>query len=157
MEKEIIDIKAESFPWQIRLLGALLLLPALGVMGSHWWLSIILVVLGVFLLTGYSGTEVDVSAKTFREYNSYLFIRTGEIKKYDRVERIFINKSKLTQKMYTAHTNNAAVFRDIVYNAYLKLDDEKIFLTRRKNKDKLIRLLNPVVARLGTQLIDHAV
>lgn len=157
MQEEIIDIKAESFPWQVKLMGALLLFVALMVMTSHWWLSIIFVVLGVFLLTGYSGTEVDVSAKTFREYNSYLFVRTGERRKYDRIERIFVNKAKVTQKMYTAHTNNSAVFQDIVYNAYMKVDDEKIFLTRRKNKDKLIRLLNPVVAGLGTQLIDNTV
>ena len=157
MEKEIIDIKAESFPWQIRLLGALLLLPALGVMASLWWLSILLVVLGIFLLTGYSGTEVDVSAKTFREYNSYLFIRAGEKRKYERIERIFINKAKVSQQMYTAHTNNSSTFQHIVYNAYLKVDDEKIFLTRSKNKDKLIRLLHPVVAGLETQLIDNTV
>ena len=148
---------AESFPWQIRLLGALLLLPALGVMASLWWLSILLVVLGIFLLTGYSGTEVDVSAKTFREYNSYLFIRAGEKRKYERIERIFINKAKVSQQMYTAHTNNSSTFQHIVYNAYLKVDDEKIFLTRSKNKDKLIRLLHPVVAGLETQLIDNTV
>jgi hypothetical protein len=157
MKEKVIDIKAESFPWQMRVLGALLLLPALGVMASLWWLSILLIVLGVFLLTGYSGTEVDVSARTFREYNSYLFIRTGEKIKYDRIERIFINRAKVTQKMYTAHTNSSSTFQHIVYNAYLKVDDEKIFLTRRKSKEKLVALLNPVAAALKTELVDHAV
>ena len=153
----MINIKAESFPRHIKLIGALLLFVALGVMTSHWWLCILLAVLGVFLLSGYSGTEIDLSGKTFREYNSYLFIRTGETKRFDRIERIFINKGKVTEKMYTAHTNNSATFQHIVYNAYLKLDDEKIFLTRRKDKEKLINLLNPVVANLGTTLIDNTV
>lgn len=157
MKETVIDIKAESFPWQMRVLGALLLLPALGVIGIYWWLTVLLIVLGVFLLTGYSGTEVDVSARTFREYNSYLFIRTGEKRKYDRIERIFINRAKVTQKMYTAHTNSSSTFQHIVYNAYLKVDDEKIFLVRRKNKDKLVALLNPVAAALKTELVDHTV
>jgi predicted Zn-dependent protease len=86
MRQNIIDIKAESFPWYVKLIGALFLFVALMVMLDYWWLSIILVAAGLTLLTGYSGTEVDLVNKTFREYNSYLFIRTGATEKYDRIE-----------------------------------------------------------------------
>jgi hypothetical protein len=37
------------------------------------------------------------------------------------------------------------------------VDDEKIFLTRRKSKEKLVALLNPVAAALKTELVDHTV
>ncbi|MDZ4716449.1 MAG: hypothetical protein SH819_13380 [Cytophagales bacterium] len=155
MKETKIDMKAESLPWQAKFLGVLFVLAAVAVMISYWWLSILLIVAGVTLLTGYSGTEIDVVSKTFREYHSYLFIRSGATEKYNTIDRIFINYSKVTEKMYTAHTLNSSTFRSILYNAYLKFDDgKKIFLTSRKNKAKLIRILEPVAVVLETQLVD---
>lgn len=156
MSKKIIDIKAESFPWQAKLIGALLILLAIGTMANYWWLSIILFVGAIFLFTGHSGTEIDNINKTYREYNSYLFVKIGDSKKYNGVERIFINSAKETQTMYTAHTTSGSTFTNIVYDAYLKFDNgEKIFLTGRKDKQKLIEVLNPVVKNLNIELVDH--
>ena len=156
MNNRVIDIKAESFPWQAKLIGALLLMIAIGTVSNFWWLSIILVIGALFLFTGHSGTEIDNTNKTFREYNSYLFVKIGDAKKYNGIERIFINSSKESQTMYTAHTTSSSTFTNIVYDAYLKFDHgEKIFLTGRKDKQKLVKVLEPVVKKLNVELIDH--
>jgi hypothetical protein len=156
MKEKVLDIKAESFPWQAKLIGALLLMMAIGTLANYWWLSIILVVGAAFLFTGHSGTEIDGANKTFREYNSYLFVKIGDSKKYNGIDRIFINGSKVSQRMYTAHTTSSNTFTHLVYDAYLKFDNgEKIFLTGRKDKNKLIRVLEPVVKRLKVQVVDN--
>ena len=157
MSKNIINIKAESFPWQIKLIGILFLIVAISVLANFWWLSLILAVLSLLILTGHSGTEINVSDKTFREYNSYLSIRRGDRLKYDEIERIFINSAKVSQKMYTAHTLNSSTFHSVVYNAYLKLDGRKIFLTGRKDKAQLIRILKPVASALRTEITDNTI
>lgn len=154
----MIDIKAESFPWQAKLLGIMFLIGALSLSTNYWWLSIIFAGLGLTLLSGHSGTEIDPVRKTFREYNSYLFMRRGVTEKYNQVEKIFINESKVSQKIYTAHTLDSSTFRSVLYNAYLKFDDgKKIFLTSRKNKERLINLLNPIVGSLGVDLSDTTI
>jgi len=152
-----IDITAESSPWQAKLIGIMFLAGALAAMNT-WWLSVIFVVAGLALLTWYSGTVIDPASKTFREYTSCLFIRKGATEKFSGIERVFINQSKVSQKMHTAHTSSGSTFHYVLYNAYLKFDDgKKIFLTSRKNKAALIELLKPVVAVLAVELVDNTV
>ena len=154
----IIDIKAESNPWQLKLLGAVFLFVAIAVMMNQWWLSIILIVAGIILLFGYSGTEIDPLAKTLREYNSYFFMRRGVSEPYNQIERIYVNRSRGSEKMYTAHTLSSSTFRFEIYKAYMKLDDgTKIFLTSRKEKGKLMKLLNASFASQGVEIIDNTV
>jgi hypothetical protein len=153
-----IDIKAESFPWQAKLLGILCMFVAFFLAISHWWLAAIIAVLGLILVTGYSGTEINPESKTFREYTSYLFLRKGATEKYNGIEKIFINEANVSQKMYSAHTLNSSTFRSVVYNVYLKFDDgKKIFLTNSKNKSRLLNNLHPVASALGIDLVDNTV
>jgi hypothetical protein len=156
LKENIIDIKAEPFPLQARLIGIVLFVLAAGIVSNYWWISILLVLIGVALVFGYSGTQIDASNKTFREYTSYVFFKSGDTEKYKSIERIFINRSKVSQKMYTARTLDSSTFRYVLYNAYMKLDDgNKIFLTSRKDKDQLIKFLSPLVKTLNTQLNDN--
>jgi hypothetical protein len=156
--KNKIDIKAESFPWQAKLLGALSLFVAFSIAFNYWWMAVILAVVGLILLTGYSGTEIDTNDKTVREYTSYLFFRTGATEKYNEIEKVFINQANVSQKMYTAHTLNSSTFRFTLYNAYAKFGNgNKIFLTSRKDKTKLIEFLNPMVIALGVDLVDNTI
>jgi hypothetical protein len=158
MRANVIDIKAESLPWQSKLLGVMFLFGALIALTdyNYWWLSISFAVMGLVLLSWHSGTEIDPVRRTFREYSSCLFIRAGATEKYNGVERVFITPSKISQTMYTAHTSHSSTFRYIIFNAYLKFDDgRKIFLTSRKDKLKLIKLLNRVVTALSVDLTDN--
>ena len=158
MRDNIIDIKAESLPWQVKLMGALFLIGASALIATYWWLSILLAAAGFAVLSWYSGTEIDPAGRTFREYNSCFFIRKGVMERYHEVEKVFINEAKMSQKMYTAHTGSSSMLRYVVFNAYMKLDDgRKIFLTSRKDKQKLLKLLKPVVALLATDLTDNTV
>jgi len=156
MENKIIDIKAESLPWQAKLMGIVFIVLALAVMVSHWWLSPLLAVVGVVLLLAYSGTTIDPVNKTFREYNSYLFFRTGSTEQYHAVEKLFINQAKVSQTMYTASTASSATFQHVQFNAYIKFDDgRKIFLAARKNKSELVTLLNKANALLAVEVVDY--
>lgn len=158
MNDRIIDIKAESLPWQFKLIGVLLFVVALAVVTNYWWLSIALAVAGSALLSWYSGTEVNATGKTFREYNSCLRIRTGTAEKYHEVEKLYINRVNVSQRIYTAHTSNSTSFQYVLYNAYLKFDGgRKIFLTSRKDKARLIKVLEPVAASLAVDLIDNTI
>ena len=156
--KSVLDIRSGSlFPWQFQFIAVGLILGAVGVLQSNIWLSLVLLIAGILILTAYDGVEFDTSEKKFRQYNSFLFIKTGKIERYDEIEKLFINKSRDSQRVFTAYTNHAAVFRNEKFNAYLKFSNgEKIHLFSKKDKDAVLVKLGSVSQALGIGITDHA-
>lgn len=131
---------------------------ALAVMGNWWWVSVLLLLPAIFLLTGYSGTIVDVKQKTYKEYTSYMFIKSGEVERFNGIEKIFINSARQSQRLNSMYTLEGSTYHNTVYNAYLKFDNgKKIFLTSRKDKDVLIAQMQRAADVLGTVLVDNTV
>lgn len=157
MSNSKVDIKAESFPWQAKLLGILFIIGSMAAATNIWWLSLILFLSALFLLTGHSGTTIDPVARTYREYNSYYFVKSGKTIPYEQVEKIFINASRESQTMHPYHMMNSSTVSYMVYNAYLKFNNgKKIFLTGKKDKKALISQLKTVSELLKTELVDYS-
>lgn len=158
MQNNTIDIKAgKLFPFHFLILGGILLFAGAIVAVNYPIATAILVPLGLLIVTAYQGTEIDPGAKTFREYNSFLFIKSGKKIKYETLEGVFIHRAKISQKMFTPRTMNSSTFTHVEYNAYLKTDREKIFLTSGRNKMKLLERVRSIAAALNTSVADHAV
>lgn len=155
--KSIVDIKSgRLFPFQFLVLGFIIFITGIAVVGPYMVIGITLIIAGAGILTAHEGTEIIPSSNTYREYNSILFIKTGKGKKYQRIEKIFINPARVSQKVYTAHTLNSSTFDDIEYNAYLKFSDgEKIFLLSGKNKNRIKDRLKLVADSLDIPLQDN--
>lgn len=117
----------------------------------------ILVPSGLLIVTAYEGTEIDTRARTFREYNSFLFIKSGKKIKFKTLEGVFIHRAKISQKMFSPRTMNSSTFTHVEYNAYLKTDREKIFLMSGRNKMKLLEKVRSIAGVLKTPVADHAV
>lgn len=156
-QKQIVDIKSGSlFPFPFLVLGAIVFLAGVLVFVSSPLLSLFLLVTAAFILTAHEGTEVDPSARTYREYQSFLFIKKGKLKKYDGIEKIFVNSGRVSQKVYTAHTLQSSTFSSTEYNAYLKFNDGvKVFLLSKKNKVKLIAKLKNAGRILNVTVVDN--
>lgn len=152
-----IDIRfGLLFPWQFILVGVAFIAVGVGLLMTNLLLSVIFFVLGLVMLTAFSGTEIDFEAKTYREYNSFLMIKTGKVETFDAIERIFLTKSNESQKVYTAHTLHSATFKKEVYNAFLKFSNgEKVHLFRSKNKSALLKKLNNLLELPGLEWVDH--
>ncbi|NJM24691.1 MAG: hypothetical protein HC859_03395 [Bacteroidia bacterium] len=135
---QTLDIKAESFPWQAKFLGGVFIVAALAVMGNLWWVSIILLLPAIFLLSGYSGTIVDVKQKTYKEYTSYMFVKTGEVERYDGIEKIFINSARQSQRLNSMYTLEGSTFHNTIYNAYLKFDNGKKNISDKSKEQRRV-------------------
>jgi hypothetical protein len=158
MNNDTIDLKSEKlFPWQFQFIGIIFLIVGIGLMIVSPYLAPILIVIGAFILTAYRGVEFNCSTKTYRNYNSFLFIKTGKFKPYDSVEKIYINESKVSQMIYTKITTGST-FRHIEYNAYLKFAHGiKIFLASKKDKKKLIDKLTGLAEFFQVEISDNTV
>lgn len=113
--------------------------------------------LGGLIVTGYTGVEFDRSRQTFREFNSFLFMRSGKWKTYDNLEKIFINAVKTSQYIYTQVTTGSTI-RTREFDAYLKTNSGiKVFLTSRKDKEVLKKDLEPLAEFLRVPVVDNTV
>ena len=157
MQGEKIDVKfGLLFPWHFLFLAALVLIVGFSLLADRTVLGLILITGSVFVLSGYSGTEINLSEKAYREYNAFLFIKTGEWKRYDSIEKIFVNSAITRQRMYSAHTSISSEFTREELNAFLKFSDgSKVLLLTRRNKKKLLHALGKVAATLRVPVVDN--
>lgn len=153
----VINIRgARLFPFPFLVLGAGFILAGIGVVISYTIVGLVLASVGILMVTAYEGTEIDLAGRTYREYNSFLFLKSGKAKSFDEVEKIFINSGKVSQRVYTAHTTSSSVFLNVEYNAYLKFrSGEKIFLFSERNKNRMLRRAKQIAASLNTELQDN--
>lgn len=155
--KKTIDIPTgRLFPFHFVAFGVGLLIGGIAVVAAgHMIVGLILIFIGAVIVTGYEGTEISTSAKTYREYNSFLFIKKGEIKRYAGIERIFINAGKVSQRMNPPLTAGTKTYTSIEYNAWLKFTDgTKVFLKSDRNKTRLINKLKASASLLNTTVVN---
>ena len=151
-----MNFKSEKlFPFQFQLLGAVFLFVGIVFTLGSPYLATLLIAIGAFILTGYRGIQFDRSTKIYRAYNSFLFLKFGKWKEYGEVEKIFINSSKVSQKIYT-RINEGTTVRSVEYNAYLKVGDgTKEFLTNNRDKKTLFAKLDGLAEFFHLDIIDN--
>src|SRR5690349_955603 len=112
MPETKINIRSGAlFPWHFQLIAVLILIAGIALILSKPVMGSVLIVAGGFILTASSGTEIDTSKNVYREYMSFYFIlKNGKWRKFIGAEKLFINSSKTSTQMHTAHTNHSSVF-----------------------------------------------
>ena len=120
-------------------------------------IGIVVAILISFLLPAlwfsYDILVINTNEKTIFSGVWLMGLKIGNTKKFNLIEKIFVNKVKTRQTMYAYHSYNKHTARGIEYHAYLKLDnDGKIFLMGRKNKEDLHEKLKKIKDKLGLSL-----
>lgn len=158
MTKTKIDIRSGSlFPWHFQLIAVFILIAGITLFIQKPVVGSILVLASGFMLSASSGIEIDKAKNKYREYMSFYFIlKNGKWRKFTGAEKVFINNSNVSSTLYTARTNQRAVFKKIEYNAYLKLTDgTKIHLASNTKKEKLVATMNQATSFLNIPLQDN--
>lgn len=158
MKHQKIDIRNGTlFPWHFQFIAALILLAGLALILEKPVMGSVLIFAAGFILSAADGTEINLASNRYREYTSfYFFIRGGKWKKYPGAEKIYINSAKSATQAHSAFTNRSAVFENLEYNAYLKLNTgDKIHLINSRKKEKLTTTLRKVASSLNCPLQDN--
>ncbi|HYG01634.1 MAG TPA: hypothetical protein VD927_04270 [Chryseosolibacter sp.] len=159
MNKNVVDIPTGAlFQFHFHFMAIIVMVVAFAVIKVYFLVSLILLTVGGFILSGRSGIQVDMNNNLYREYLSFFFIKWGKFSPFNNIEKIFINSSKVTRTMYGPMSNRSASFTNRKYNAFLKFDDgTKLLLMSKGNKDKLLRNVKVINARLKTIIDDQTV
>lgn len=154
-----LDIRSGLlFPFPFLMLGSGFILAGVGIIASHPLLSLLLVPVGLLIVTAFEGTEINVHERSYREYVSYFYLKRGTTKKFNNIEKIYINAGNVSQRMYTAHTTSSSIFTNTEYRVYIKFDGgEKVFLFSGKNRNDILRRSKKIAQSLNTSLQDNTV
>ncbi|HEX6227380.1 MAG TPA: hypothetical protein VFZ52_23345 [Chryseolinea sp.] len=154
---DTIDVRFGSlFPWPFRFVAALVIVAGLALVVERSFLSVALILIGGFILSGYEGTEINKAEKSYVDYKSFFFLKSGKRENYISVEKIFVSTSKVKRQLYTAHTNHSSIFENVEYNGYLKFSNgEKIQLLRKRKKTELLKELERVSLFLNVPIEDN--
>lgn len=157
MNKSYVDIKSGClFPIQFQFFGVLLIIITIVLFVTYPLWSILTLLLSLLIFTSTSGIEFNPTNKTYRPYHSFLFIKTGKALPYDEIEKIYINGSHVTQRIYTAHTAQSATFKNKEFDAYVKFTNgKKEYLLTDKKKELLIEKLRALSASLNIEITDN--
>ena len=155
MHKSYINIKnGLLFPILFQVLGYVFLFTGLFLIGHNIWASIIFILLGILIVTAYSG--IEFKNNKFRDYNAFFFIKNGKWEPLKKVEKIFIKKIKVSQKLY-GRANQSSTIRTHLYKAFLKFENgESVLLHEHKNKKKVESKILKISQYLNTEIIDYA-
>lgn len=157
--RQKVDVRYGSlFPWPFRFVAGVFLVIAAALILERTAVAFAFIISCGLVLTASEGSEIDLAGKTFLEYKSFFFIKSGARKSFSGMEKIFINTSKSRQQMYTAHTTKSSIYENIEYNAFLKFDDgTKVHLLKKRKKDDLMKRISDIAAKLGVPVEDHTI
>lgn len=96
--------------------------------------------------------EIDMERQTYCDFTFVFGYKFGSAHSFDSVEEIFINSTRSSQIIY-GFGANSYTRRNHDFDAYLKFSNgKKIFLTSDTNEKELVRRLQPIARKLGTQI-----
>jgi hypothetical protein len=140
----------------IQFFGILLFIIGLVVFLKMVILSIFLMLIGLLIVLSNSGLKLDFEKSTFQEYNSFLFLKTGEKEHFNKIDLLYINKINISQQMNSPTMAQTHTTKYVQFAAYIKFDNgEKIHVLTEKDKVKLVLKLEPIVNKTGISITDN--
>ena len=147
--------KGSLLPIQFQFFGLMLFILGVAFFRNHPIISLIPVAISVLIFTGQMGIKFDRSNNTWKEYNSFFFIKFGKVITYHAVDRIFINSAKQRRRYSTMYTGHSSTVSTQVWLGYLKFDDRtKIHLLTSERKEILLQKLERLSAFLKIEIMD---
>ncbi len=152
----VIDFRiSRFFSGRIIFLGVVLLFVGMLVVLKSIILGVIIFLVSALIFSTHYRLKIDYNKKEFFDYVWVLGFKNGDRGKFEKIEYLFIKKSRVSQKMN--HLVGSATIQKEIYDGYLKISDqEKIHLITKDNKKNLIEKLSVISTRLKVSLVDYS-
>jgi hypothetical protein len=157
MKKNKIDFRTSAyFPTGMILAGVLFIFIGFGVtISGNALVGIIITLAGTVMLTTHYRLEIDFENKRYKDYVWLLGMKKGELEQFEKIEYLFIKKSRLSQNLNSL-VSTRTISKD-AFNGYLKLNGgEPIHLLTKVNKSVLVSRLNKIADALHVKVVDYS-
>lgn len=154
MQEPYLNLKnGLLFPIQFQILGYVFLFAGLALLVINLWAGFIFILLGGVIVSAFSG--IEFKKDRLREYNAFLFIKSGKWEPLNNVEKIFIKRIEVSQKFY-GRANQSSTIKNHIYKAFLKFENgNSVLVCDDKNKSKVEKKLKKLSDYLNTEIIDY--
>jgi hypothetical protein len=156
---ERLDVKTRiTFPYFPNALRYASPLPLLGgaylLFTQNYFWGFALVVLSVILFTTRYVTEIDLTAKVYKDYLFFLgFQLNRDIKHFSHVDRIIVTKGNYSQTLNSRIMSRQMDWSD--YTGTLIIDNGTLELLTHTNKRSLVLGLAPLAKQLKVGIEDR--
>lgn len=125
----------EYFPVQFIVVGIGLTLAGIFIIFHKTWLSAVLIPLGILLSSTHYRVNIDFDKKMVFDYLWIIGFKKGTKNKFKKAEYFYMNSTKFNQ----THGSVSVRFHSSgkIFNAYLKLDNENVFLKEGFDKGEI--------------------
>ena len=114
----------------------------------------ILMIIGLTLLTGFYGVQINTKAARYREFYSMFGIKKGTWHHYKSIEEIFINSTLETETVYSSSNRKASV-KSRKYVSFIKFDSgQKIRFYEDERLSSLVKKLTKPSRQLKVKVSD---
>lgn len=150
-----VDLRTSwYFSTPVRLAAAVLAISGLLIVLVNIYIGLALVISGVLAATTHYRLAIDFTKKTYRDYVWVLGIKSGDDGKFDSIQYVFINKTKVSQTM-NSKVSSTTIVRD-EYNGYLKFSERnKVHLASSENKQRLTIAMKLISQQFKCELLDY--
>jgi hypothetical protein len=116
--------------------------------------GVILVLISVVIFTTHYRLAIDLNKKSYHDYVWLLGLKFGDSGTFEKIEYIFVKKSKFSQTMNTRVSSTT--IKKEVYDGYLKFSEEnKIHLLTEGSKKQLVKKLSNIATKCGVKIFDY--
>ena len=156
MSMNKVDFKtAAYFSWHFRFTSVIFVFLGLVLLSESLVGGSILCLISLVFLTTHYRFSVDLDKKIYHDYLWFVGFRSGEKKKFDAVEYVFLKKSNVSQTMRMRVASST--IQKEVFDGYVKFStDEKVHLLTLDSKTELMNRLKTIASQLRVKLIDYS-
>lgn len=151
-----LDFKTSGyFPGTFIFTAVILCIVAVPVIFMNVIAGLIMLLVSVIIFTTHYRFAIDFEHKVFHDHVWILGFRSGEKRKFERIEYLFIKTNKVSQTM-SLKVASTTITKE-VYDGYIKFsEDEKVHLISKDSKKDLIAKLRPISNALNIKVIDYS-
>ncbi|HRI69519.1 MAG TPA: hypothetical protein PK156_35050 [Polyangium sp.] len=152
----MVDFKTSNyFSGLILFLGIILVPVGLLLMVKSIVLGIAILFVAMWIFTTHYRLSVDFDKHEFHDYLWIFGFKRGVKGKFEKMEYIFIKKSRVSQKMNSRASTT--IIRTDVYDGFLKFSEkEKIHLMTEDKRETLKRKLDVIARKLKVEIVDYS-
>jgi hypothetical protein len=155
MENKINFKTSGFFSGTITFIGVIFFLVGLVVVSVNVILGLFILLTSVTIFTTHYRLEVDFVEKKYNDYVWILGFRNSEVRKFEKIQYVFIKKVKVSQVM-NLRVASSTIHKE-QFDAYLKFSEtDKLHLMTMDDKTKLIEKLRQIAKKLSIKIVDYS-
>ncbi|MCU4177816.1 hypothetical protein [Carboxylicivirga sp. N1Y90] len=151
-ENNQLKLKLGGLPVPFVLFGYALIITGLLASIEFWYIQILLIIVGLFLVTARDRMIIDYSSKSLYKYSTYLFMKKGETFDISEVDYISMVRVNVSQRMY--HQSISTTLDNVMLTTNLIFPNNKRMKLFRKKFEECKQLTEEISNGLGIKVLD---